>query len=338
MGPVVGAGEKVRIHVRDLDHAVIANPAFDIIRLTLSLASWARGSNLPGVTTAHMLESIVDGYGSAFEHDFDETMDNSEPPDAVRVALRAAQRRTWKSLAKERLKDTKPYIPLGAKFWPVSDEEQGAIESVFSDPSITAIATMIQSRDEDASVETIDAAYWRRGCSSLGLLRYGVLLGVSDQDSSSATLSLIDVKQAVASAAPAANGANIPRDHARRVVEGARHLSPFLGERMRASRLLGTPVFIRELLPQDLKLVLETTTTDEALKVAAYLATVVGFAHARQMDSSSRIAWLHELSQHRSKNLDAPTWLWTTVVGLLVDHDRAYLEHCRRYAHEIAST
>ncbi len=47
----------------------------------------------------------------------------------------------------------------------------------------------------------------------------------------------------------------------------ARHLSPFLGERMRASRLLDTPMFIHELLPQDLKLAPETTTTNESLRV-----------------------------------------------------------------------
>jgi uncharacterized protein (DUF2252 family) len=32
------------------------------------------------------------------------------------------------------------------------------------------------------------------------------------------------------------------------------------------------------------------------------------------------------------KNLDAPSWLWTNVVGLLVAHEETYLEHCRRYA------
>jgi uncharacterized protein (DUF2252 family) len=69
-----------------------------------------------------------------------------------------------------------------------------------------------------------------------------------------------------------------------------------------------------------------------ATKAAAYLATVVGFAHARQMDSSTRISWQRELSRHRTKDLDAPLWLWTAVVELLVDHERSYLEHCRRYA------
>jgi uncharacterized protein (DUF2252 family) len=96
--------------------------------------------------------------------------------------------------------------------------------------------------------------------------------------------------------------------------------------------LLDRPVFIRELLPQDLKLELTQLTADEGLKAAKYLATVVGFAHSRQMDSSTRSAWQDELARHRAKDLDAPTWLWSNVVGLLVDHEGTYLEHCRRYA------
>ena len=332
MGPVADTEGSVHINIRDFDHTVIANPAFDIIRLALSLASLARGSDLPGATTARMLEAIMDGYESAFEHDFDETTDNPEPPDAVRMALREAHRRTWRSLAKERIKDTRPHVPLGAKFWPISEQERRALESVFSDRSTSEIATVIQSHDDDATIDTVDAAYWMKGCSSLGLLRYGVLLGVSDDDDTSADLCLIDVKEAVASAAPSFKGANIPQDHAQRVVEGAVNVSPFLGERMRASSVFDTPVFIRELLPQDLKLEIDQTTTDEALKTAAYLASVVGSAHARQMDSSSRVAWRRELSQHSSHDLNAPSWLWTNVVGLLLNQERMYLEHCRRYA------
>jgi uncharacterized protein (DUF2252 family) len=27
-----------------------------------------------------------------------------------------------------------------------------------------------------------------------------------------------------------------------------------------------------------------------------------------------------------------PGWLWKNVVDLLADHEKGYLEHCRRYA------
>jgi uncharacterized protein (DUF2252 family) len=332
LGPIVNAAGQIRVHIRDLDQTTIGNPAHDLLRLALSLASAARGSDLPGVATARMLEAIMDGYEAAFEHDFDEVEDNPEPPAAVLRVMKQSAARTWKHLAKERLDGTSPKIPLGKKFWPINEEERAGIESVFADHSVARLATLVKSRADDASVELVDSAYWMKGCSSLGLLRYAVLLEVSDGDSGSPDLCLMDVKEAVESAAPGANGANIPKDPGRRVVEGAQHISPFLGERMRATTLLDRPVFIRELMPQDLKLELAQLSADEALKAAEYLATVVGYAHARQLDSATRTSWQSELARHRAKDLDAPSWLWSNVVGLLVDHEGTYLEHCRRYA------
>jgi hypothetical protein len=51
---------------------------------------------------------------------------------------------------------------------------------------------------------------------------------------------------------------------------------------MKATSLLGHSVFIRELLPQDLKLELTQLTAKEAMQAAAFLASVVGIAHARR--------------------------------------------------------
>src|ERR1700689_5465362 len=65
LGPVADAKGRVRIAIRDLDQTVIGNPAHDLIRLGLSLATAIRGSDLPGVTTALMLEQMVKGYESA---------------------------------------------------------------------------------------------------------------------------------------------------------------------------------------------------------------------------------------------------------------------------------
>lgn len=331
IGPLADAGGRIRVQIRDLDQTVVGNPAHDLIRLALSLASLARGSNLPGVTTARMLEAIIDGYEMAFDHDFEESAADLERPECVRVGMKLAAKRTWKHLARERLTDTRPTIPLGKRFWPVSADEQGAIEALFADPAVAELATILRSREDDADVALLDAAYWMKGCSSLGLLRYAVLLEVTDRATGDADLCLMDIKEAAPAAAPAYPGMD-QSDDARRVVEGARHIAPFLGERMRASHVLDRPVFVRELLPQDLKIEMDRLTGKEAMTTARYLAAVVGFAHARQMDSSTRTGWRTELSRHRSKALDAPSWLWTSVVELLASHEGGYLEHCRRYA------
>jgi uncharacterized protein (DUF2252 family) len=175
----------------------------------------------------------------------------------------------------------------------------------------------------------MDAAYWRKGCSSLGRLRLAVLLAIGKGKAERHCL--MDVKQAIGAAAPHAADVPMPDDDAERVVLGARNLSPFLGERMLAAKLLGRSVFIRALLPQDLKVEIEALTSDEAVEVAAFLARVVGRAHARQMGTADRARWAAELRRNRSK-LDAPSWLWNSVVDLVALHESAYLEHCRRYA------
>jgi uncharacterized protein (DUF2252 family) len=181
-------------------------------------------------------------------------------------------------------------------------------------------------------VTVLDAAYWVKGCSSLGRLRYAVLLDVDGGAVDGDDLCLIDIKEGVPAVAPHYADAVMPRDNAERVVEGARHLSPHLGERMRSSTLQGRPVVLRELLPQDLKLEIDQVGQKEAMEVARYLALVVGHAHARQMSHADRKRWISELRRTKSKSIEAPTWLWKSVVDLVGSHEVGYLEHCRRYA------
>jgi uncharacterized protein (DUF2252 family) len=336
LGPVANAAEKVEIQIRDLDQTVIGNPAHDLVRLGLSLASAARGSDLPGVTTAKMLEQMMDGYEKSFESDFSEESDIPEP-EPIRVVSKQAAAATWKTLARERIKDARPTIPLGKRYWPISKDEARAIGKLFEGDEMRSLATMLRSRPDDAPVKLLDAAYWIKGCSSLGRLRYAILLRVGDNKGKRSDYCLMDLKEAAQAAAPRAARAKMPPDQAARIVEGARHLSPHLGKRMRAMRLLDRSVFVRELLPQDLKIELEQLNNDQAIEVAHFLAAVVGKAHSRQMDSEIRKTWQNDLRKNRSKALDAPTWLWKSIVDLLSEHERAYLEHCRKYALEVVT-
>jgi uncharacterized protein (DUF2252 family) len=247
----------------------------------------------------------------------------------VRFVLKQALKRKWRHLAEERIEDVKPSIPLGERFWSLSKGEKQAIEHLFASEETRKMVTALKERDDKSPVKIVDEAYWMKGCSSLGRLRFAVLAEVGKKKSS---LCLIDIKEAVSAAAPRADGKKMPRDNGRRVVEGACHLSPYLGKRMLAAQLLGKPVVLRELMPQDLKLEMEQLTREEIVASARYLAGVVGKAHARQLDEKTRNSWLTDLQANRSKKLDAPTWLWTSVVDLLSIHEKAYLEHCRQYA------
>ncbi|WP_213880289.1 DUF2252 family protein [Pseudomonas sp. dw_358] len=327
LGPTGDLKGRIDMQIRDLDQSVIGNPVHDLVRLALSLATAARGSDLPGVTTARMLEEMMRGYQQAFRHRPGEEL---ERPPQVASGMRAAVKRTWKHLARERIDNARPTIPQGKSFWPLARDEKSAIATLCATPALHRLVTSLKGRPDDAQVQLLDAAYWVKGCSSLGLLRYAVLLGVGDEKEQD--YCLIDVKQAVAAAAPRAPRASMPRDNAKRVVEGARHLSPSLGDRMQATRFLEQGVFIRELLPQDMKLDIDNLSQADAMAAAAYLAQVVGRAHARQMDAATRKSWLAELQLNRSDNLQAPSWLWTSVVQLVGSHEQGYLEHCRRWA------
>jgi len=161
---------------------------------------------------------------------------------------------------------------------------------LFQTPSLRHLATSLRSRDDDAPVEVLDAAYWMKGCSSLGLLRFAVLLGIGS--GRKRDQALMDAKEAIAAAAPRYAGKKMPKDQADRVVKGAMHLSPHLGKRMVAGKFERHSVFIRELLPQDLKVEIEQLTVPDAMKAASFLAGVVGKAHARQMDEATCKSWL----------------------------------------------
>jgi uncharacterized protein (DUF2252 family) len=332
LGPLADAKGHVEVQIRDLDQTVIGNPAHDLVRLGLSLASAARGSDLPGVTTARVLEELISGYEEALAGEFDGRMERSHRPKLIQAILERALRRRWRHLAEERIENVRPSIPLGRRFWALSKRERKDLSGLFESDNVRELITSLKGRSGRDEIEVLDAAYWMKGCSSLGRLRYAVLVGVGEGKKAQNNLCLIDIKEGVRAAAPRAAHAKMPRDNAERVVTGARALSPNLGKRMMASRLFDKSVVLRELMPQDLKIEVERLSRDEASAVAGYLAGVVGRAHGRQMDADTRRGWVAELTRNRSKTLDAPSWLWLSVVELIASHEAAYLDHCRRYA------
>jgi len=330
LGPISDKKGRVAIQIRDLDQTVIGNPAHDLIRLGLSLASAARGSDLPGVTTAHVLEMLIGGYRDALAGDFELTEDRTHRPKTIQRLLSSSVQRRWRHLAEERLHDVSPSIPLGKRFWHLSAEERNAVKALVGSEEVQTLVTSLRGRSDKDPLQLVDVAYWVKGCSSLGSLRYAVLVRVGEGEGSS--LCLLDIKEALSAAAPRAEDAKMPRDNAMRVVTGAKALSPNLGNRMLAARLLERPVFLRELRPQDLKIELGSLSHDEARNLSAYLGQVLGRAHGRQMDAHTRAGWAAELGKTSSAKLDAPYWLWSAVVELVAQHEVAYLEHCRKYA------
>jgi uncharacterized protein (DUF2252 family) len=338
LGPVADADGRVRIAIRDLDQTVIGNPAHDLIRLALSLATAIRGSDLPGVTTALVLEEMIAGYVDTMLPRGKRKPSNN-PPRAIRRILERSYRRRWHHLAQERIEDVTPQIPLGKRFWPISSRERQEVHRIFKEAEVRRLITSLKGRKDDDKIEVLDAAYWVKGCSSLGRLRFAVLVGIGKKNKRKKDgFCLIDIKEAVPAAAPYYRSSKMPTDNAKRVVEGASKLSPYLGERMLPGHFLGKEAVLRELLPQDLKLEMDQLTREEAVLAAHYLASIVGRAHASQMDDRARKRWRTILQRNYSRRLEAPSWLWSSVVDLVAHHETAYLEHCRRYALESSTT
>ena len=132
LGPVADGKGRVKIAIRDLDQTVIGNPAHDLIRLGLSLATAIRGSDLPGVTTALMLEQMMEGYEGALLPKRKAGEESPVAPDSVRRVLKRAMKRRWRHLAEERIEDVRPFIPLGQRFWPVTVSETAEIQRIFA--------------------------------------------------------------------------------------------------------------------------------------------------------------------------------------------------------------
>ena len=137
LGPIASAKGRIDIQIRDLDQTVIGNPAHDLIRLALSLASAARGSNLPGVTTANMIEQMVEGYEAGLLT-LDEDAPVEEPP-LITMIRRQALGRKWHHLATERIRDVKPSIPKGEKFWELDDETRWNIGVLLDKPEVKSL-------------------------------------------------------------------------------------------------------------------------------------------------------------------------------------------------------
>jgi uncharacterized protein (DUF2252 family) len=275
---------------------------------------------------------MIEGYEQAFGEDSEARDFQKHRPESIKIAIRRSLNRSWKQLAKERIENIKPTIPLGKRFWPLHIDERREIKKLFKREDVQRLVTSLRSREDKDPIEVLDAAYWMKGCSSLGRLRFAVLVGIGEPPYQDEGLCLMDIKEAIQVVAPRYSRARMPRDNARRVVEGARHLAPNLGQRMLAARFRDRAVFLRELLPQDLQIEIEHLTRDEAMKAAWFLSAVVGQAHARQMNPSMKKNWLEELKRHRTAKLNAPSWLWSSVVELMVSHESEYLGHCRKYA------
>src|SRR4029077_18150982 len=129
--------------------------------------------------TARMIERMVVGYEAAFAPEAQGEIDvDKDMPKLIRSAMKLAAGRSWKHLADERIEGIEPTIPLGSRFWPLTQNERTAVERLFEEGDLRRLTLSFRSRKDEAPLRVMDAAYWQKGCSSLGRLRIAVLVAV----------------------------------------------------------------------------------------------------------------------------------------------------------------
>ena len=211
-----------------------------------------------------------------------------------------------------------------------------ALDELFGQERGAPTRPELNGRDDGSEVRLVDAAYWMKGCSSLGFLRYAALVRIVEPGGRR-SIALVDLKEAVEAAAPAAPDADMPADPAERVVAGARALSPNLGERMLPVRLLGKPVVMRE-LPRRTS---SSTSTSSAAKRRCGRRITSPSSSARptagRWTSGLAGRGAPRVLEGAAGGAEAPSWLWSSVVELAGRHEVGYLRHCRRYADRAAA-
>ena len=102
-----------------------------------------------------------------------------------------------------------PSIPLGRKFWALDGEERDALDRLFAEPGVWDLVLSLNGRGGDAGVRLVDAAYWMKGCFSLGNLRYAGLVRITETGGKR-KLALVDLKEAAKAFAPSFPDADMP--------------------------------------------------------------------------------------------------------------------------------
>ena len=75
---------------------------------------------------------------------------------------------------------------------------------LFKRQDVANLVLTLNARQSGAEVEMVDAAYWMKGCSSLGKLRFAALVEMGGDGKTRDRVALVDLKEGVDAAAPAA--------------------------------------------------------------------------------------------------------------------------------------
>ena len=85
---------------------------------------------------------------------------------------------------------------MGSVIGPLSKTETAAIDDLFQEEPVRKLVPSLRSRDFDVKIKVFDSAYWIKGCSSLGKLRFAVLLEAGTGKRKDTDFCLMDINSA----------------------------------------------------------------------------------------------------------------------------------------------
>jgi uncharacterized protein (DUF2252 family) len=301
-------GAPVVFDVNDFDEAVVGPWKLDVLRLLSSLVLAGRGFVADGRTTISMSRALVASYvGAAFLG----AGPPSAPPPVARL-LAKVERRSVRDVL-----DRRTALVAGQRRFIIGDRYL-VLPKALEEPAREAFAAYVQASPARElpkdRCEIVDMAFRVAGTGSLGSLRVAVLTrGKGGAEGSW----LFDMKQEGEPAAVPLLGAP-ELEGAERVVAGACACLEAPPRMMGATRLLGSPLFVRRLAPQEDKLDLSRIATGELEGLSSYLGALLGRAHRHGAKNAGNDAWPRS-------DQDALIDRAITIAGV---HEAAYLAFC----------
>jgi uncharacterized protein (DUF2252 family) len=301
-------GEEAVFDLNDFDDCTIAPLRFDVLRLTTSLILGGREMGCDGMRSLALCRDLLASYAKHLA-----TKAKLPPmPHVVHALVKQAQGRPRKALLDARTtvhKGERRFV-RGPRYQDLKPDVRKAVPEAFE-----TYTNSLEDRPKKDHLEIIDAAFRVAGTGSLGCVRIAILVvGKGGADGQwvfdmkeEGTPSSSDVVKM-----PKMNGAE-------RVLAGLRACLDSPPKMAGTTRLLGLPMLVRRLTPQEDKLDLANIKDEELPALAAYLGALVGKAHRKGAVKRPTGAWTAD-------ELDS---ILEHAIRLAGVHEATYLALCK---------
>lgn len=302
--------ETVVFDLNDFDDAFVGPWRYDVLRLTTSLILGGRELGTDGRTTLDLAEALVNAYVSA-------AFRGKKPgamPHAVAALVEKVRARSRTALLDARtevVRGERRFV-RGPRYEAIPKKLRGRAERAFA-KFVKRLPT--EERPAEESLRVLDAAFRVAGTGSLGCLRIAVLVeGKGGVDGAW----IFDMKEEdTPSAACLVRPPKL--EPAERVVTALRSCVAHPPKMIGATRLRGSSLFARRLMPQEDKADLRRIAAADLDPLACYLGALLGAAHRRGARRPPKKAWTEK----------DRAGLLARAITLAGMHEAMYLAYCQ---------